>query len=162
MARSSRVIQDWKDWKYWKVQKYQTLLTPPKRHLMHVLTLSLIKNVPKQVVKFLVLWLTGSRVRQPLSEATTAFTRGVVSHCSGFFLSARQMDWGKTGRVCPEKKMKWDIMGDPMGFESELFVYLPQHLPWWVFKVFPVHKWALPRQGRCFAICQHPSGKLLA
>jgi hypothetical protein len=28
-----------------------------------------------------------------------------------------------------KKKLKWDIMGDPMGFESELFVYLPQHLP---------------------------------
>ena len=98
--------------------------------------------------------------RQPPSRAVSSLTAPASSYQRGKWIEEKLAEFAQ--KKTKKNKLKWDIMGDPMGFESELFVYLPQHLPWWVFKVFPVHKWALPRQGRCFAICQHPSGKLLA
>ena len=91
---------------YWKVQKYQTPLTPSKRHLMQVLTLSLIKNVPKQVVKFLVLWLTGSRMttafmRQPPSRAVSSLTAPASSYQRGKWIDEKLAEFA-------QKKKNWN------------------------------------------------------
>ena len=108
MARSSRAIQDWKDWTYWKVLKISDSTDAVQETSDASTYVISHKECTQAVVKFPVLWLTGSRT-------TTAFTRGVVSHCSGFFLSAWQMDWRKTAEFAQEKKTEMGHHGRPYG-----------------------------------------------
>lgn len=156
MARSSRAIQDWKDWTYWKVLKISDstdAVQETSDASTYVISHKECTQAGREVPCFVA-------HRQPHDNRLHARCRlSLLRLLPISVANGLTKNWQSVPR---KKKLKWDIMGDPMGFESELFVYLPQHLPWWVFKVFPDHKWALPRQGRCFAICQHPSGKLLA